>query len=83
MNAASVPILQLLNEVAVPIPQATFIVTFDRRGGPSPSTIARALGPLESHGLIESNDEYNSLYELSPRGCAYLRGELDASDLEN
>lgn len=82
MNGASVPILKLLEEVAVPIPQASFIVTFKRRNGPSSSTIGRALGPLEKHGLIKSNEEYSSLYELTDRGREYLRGELDASDLE-
>lgn len=81
MNAASVPILELLDEVSVPIPQATFVVTFERRGGPSASTIGRALGPLEKHGMIKSNEQYSSLYELTDRGRAYLRGNLDANEL--
>jgi DNA-binding PadR family transcriptional regulator len=82
MNSASIPVLELLDELSAPVPQATIIVVFRRRNGPSHSTITRALRPLEAHDLVKQHEEFSSLYEITDRGRAYLAGELDASDLE-
>jgi predicted transcriptional regulator len=37
---------------------------------------------LQAHGLVEYYDENRSIYQLSDRGRAWLRGDLPTEDLE-
>lgn len=43
--------------------------------------ISQRVGPLLEHELIERPDR--GMYRITDRGRAYLRGDLDASDLED
>ena len=46
-------------------------------------TIRRHVLTLSEHGLVEYYDEAAGIYQLSDRGRAYLRGELDVEELED
>jgi len=78
MNTASDPILEFLHEKDIAAPVSVFDIELDV----SRSSITRAVPELEAHGLIEANDEYTTHYRITDRGRAYLRGEIDANDLD-
>jgi len=46
------------------------------------TTVREHMAELLHHGLVEYYDEERAIYCLSPRGRAYLEGEIDAEDLE-
>lgn len=45
--------------------------------------VRNRLGKLLDAGLVEYFDEDRAAYRITDRGEAYLKGELDAEDLEN
>ncbi|WP_137288102.1 ArsR family transcriptional regulator [Natronorubrum halophilum] len=47
------------------------------------SHVRTRLRKLDSAELVEYYDEDRGLYQISERGKAYLKGELDADDLEH
>lgn len=48
----------------------------------SESTIARRMSILEDAGLLGKEGDEGAHYYLTDKGRAYLRGDLDADDLE-
>lgn len=48
----------------------------------SDRTIARRMSVLNDAGLLEKEGEQGAHYILTDKGRAYLRGDLDADDLE-
>ncbi len=47
------------------------------------STVRRHLLELKEHGLVEYYDESASIYKLTDLGRAYLKGLVDADELED
>jgi len=50
---------------------------------PSQATVTRAIDNLLAHGFIHKPENANTYYEITDRGRAYLRGELDSSEVTN
>lgn len=78
MNTASDPVLEFLDEMDIAAPVSVMDIDLDV----SRRSISRAIPELEAHGLIEANDDYTTHYQITDLGREYLRGEIDAADLE-
>jgi DNA-binding PadR family transcriptional regulator len=85
MNKATDPILELLDESGLALPPKAILVNLQRmmEDAPSRPTVFRALDELEDHGYIETLPISGTYYVITGRGRDYIRGELDASDLEH
>jgi Fe2+ or Zn2+ uptake regulation protein len=83
MNTASDPVLELLNESGLALPPGAIYYNLDRQMGSAPSqaTVTRAIDDLLAHGFIHKPENAKTYYEITDRGRAYLRGELDASEV--
>ncbi|WP_139326668.1 ArsR family transcriptional regulator [Natrinema saccharevitans] len=77
MNKASDPVLEFLDGHDIAVPVSVLDIELD----PSRATIARALSELESHGLIETHDDYTTHYQITDLGRDYLDGKVDADNL--
>ena len=75
-------ILEFLEEHDLELPAKPLYRNLNRHGHEiGYSTVRQRLRELEEHGLIEKVDEAG-YYEISEKGCSYLDGELEGSDLE-
>lgn len=73
-------ILEFYNEKDIAAPPT--VVSFNINGI-SHVTVKRRLPMLAEHGLLERYEEPHGYYEITEKGREYLRGELDAEELED
>ena len=78
MNTASDPVLEFLDEHDIAVPVSVLDIEIDS----SRSSISRAVDDLLARGMVERHPDYNTHYQITDVGRAYLAGEVDASDLE-
>ncbi|MXV61290.1 winged helix-turn-helix transcriptional regulator [Natronorubrum sp. JWXQ-INN-674] len=76
MNQTDNRILELLDESDLALSPAVVAVNLDY----SRNWVSRRMSKLEKKGLIEKFR--GSYYRITPRGRAYLEGDLEAEDLE-
>lgn len=72
-------ILEFLDEKDIALPPLA--ISFNLHSVSNP-TVHRRLDVLTDNGLIKKYEEPQGYYEIADRGRAYLRGELDADELE-
>ena len=66
------------------VPPKTLHVNLERHGiSISYRTVRRRLRILEERGLVDKYETEKAYYRLSDKGRAYLRAEIEASDLED
>lgn len=72
-------ILEFLDEKDIAAPP--MVISFNV-GGISYPTVQRRTAELVGAGLLRKHDEPQGYVEITDKGRAYLRGDLDASDLD-
>lgn len=76
-------ILEYFHEHDVALPPTGLEINLNREGiSISYSTILRRLKKLQEAGLVNKVREKEGYYAITEKGREYLRGELDAKDLE-
>lgn len=82
MTAADDRILEfLLNEGNQPLVATPAVIEMNLDYGIA--HINNRLSELREHGLVEYYDENRGAYRITNRGRTYLKGKLDASELED
>jgi len=84
MNRATDPVLELLAESDLALSPGVITYNLNREmaDAPSRSSITRTINKLEAHDFIHKPPESKTYYEITDRGRAYLKGELNASDTD-
>jgi predicted transcriptional regulator len=73
-------ILEFLEEKDIAVPP--MVISFNVSGVSYP-TVQRRVKELADNGLVTRYDDPQGYVEITEKGRAYLRGDLDASDLED
>lgn len=71
-------ILEFLDEIDICVPPR--VISFNRNL--SQPTVDRRLSKLEKADLVQRYSEPRGYTEITDNGRAYLRGDIDAEDLE-
>lgn len=83
MSLNDLLILEFLQEHDLSLPPRPLYYNLNRRSHDiGYSTVRKRVKILESHNLLEIEDEDRGYYAVSDKGQAYLNGELDVDDLE-
>lgn len=84
MSLNDLLILEFLHETDISLPPRPLYYNLNRRGHDiGYSTVRKRVKILESHDLLDLEDEDRGYYAVSEKGERYLAGELDADDLED
>lgn len=83
MNEKDDTILEYLDDIGVAEPPAVIHFNLKREGvGFVEKTTKRRLYKLQDLGLVQVVYEKGKYYKITDEGTAYLRGDLDASELD-
>ena len=77
-------ILQFLADSGLALPQKPIYVNLkrDRKITFTQKTLKRRISDLTEKGFVRRLDIGNGYYEITDKGRAYLRADLDADDLD-
>lgn len=79
MTRADDKFLELLDEADMALNPAVLSFNADY----NPSYTSRRLSKLDDNGLVDRVGGDKAMYKITDLGREYLRGEIDATDLEN
>jgi DNA-binding transcriptional ArsR family regulator len=80
MTKSDDAILELLDECGIAIPPRAIAFNIENVSEP---TVSRRLPKLEKAGLVKRFSDPQGYSKITEKGRDYLRGELDASELED